>query len=179
MNALGIDRLKLAEIFPGVDIRKVDMTAYNRSVDAHEGRHPGKYRQLHFYRLIPDEDDNPQDQDLNMHLCAHLYASDRNSLEMVPRTLGRESKHTSMASVSHTVIFHGQAQDSNMLDENGQPKWFVQEAWASRSGEGRACHESRLWDWQEGTVVGTTVQDGMMRVVTDTLQAKKIEKSRI
>ena len=51
-----------------------------------------------------------------------------------------------------------------MVDERGRPKWFVQEAWTSNSGENRGCHESRLWDWEGGQVVATTLQDGMMRV---------------
>ena len=34
-------------------------------------------------------------------------------------------------------------------------------AMAARTG---GCHESRLWDWEKGEVVATTVQDGMVRV---------------
>ena len=169
------ERHRLATIFPGVDVRKVDMTDYNRSKRALNGNNPEQYRQLHFYRLIPEKGDDSQD--LNLHLCAHLYASDRNSLEMIPRALGRVSKHSSMASLAHTVVFHGRAQDLNML-EKGEPKWFVQEAWASRSGEGRACHESRLLDWESGTVVGTTLQDGMLRIGKDLEEDRGMRKQK-
>ena len=195
---LGDDRLdELARNFPGVEIRKVDMRPYHREqtgTDADDGQSPEKYRQLCFYRLIVDDDNDntkdtsppPTDLDLNLHLCAHLYASDRNSLFLVQRALGHTLSQTQGASLSHTVVFHGSAARLNMLDANkdNKPKWFVQEAWTEWSGDGRCGHESLLWDWdgdggaggggggggskgggKGATVVASTMQDGMMRVL--------------
>jgi hypothetical protein len=63
--------------FPGLDMRKVDMTAYNSP------RITLQRRQLQYYRLIgelPKSTDDP-----NIHAAAHLYASDRNGLFAVGR----------------------------------------------------------------------------------------------
>ena len=55
-----------------------------------------------------------------------------------------------------------------MVDEvTGRRKMYVQESWASNSGTDRLCHNSRLWDYDEGRIIATTIQDGMMRIATD------------
>ncbi|KAL6710345.1 hypothetical protein ACN47E_009291 [Coniothyrium glycines] len=96
----------------GLHIRKVDMAPYNAS------RHPLDRRQLAFYTLrgslpLPTAPFPPPatgnlhlTKDANMHACAHLYASDRNSLFIIPYHLDRPRDFTRMASLSHTVIFH-------------------------------------------------------------------------
>ena len=147
--------------------------------DGLDGERPGAYRQLCFYRIIVDDEDDRNSNnevDLNLHLCAHLYASDRNSLFLVQRALGHTLSQTQGASLSHTVVFHGSAARLNMLDANSkEPKWFVQEASTSWSGDGRCGHESLLWDWdgdgddesgnKGAIVVASTMQDGMMRIL--------------
>lgn len=58
--------------FPGLQLRKVDMEEYNKD------RKPLDKRNLKYYSVqgrMPTVEEDP-----NMHLCAHLYASDRNSL---------------------------------------------------------------------------------------------------
>jgi hypothetical protein len=58
--------------FPGLDMRKVDMAAYN------DTRETLDKRQLQYYRVLgpmPRVDEDP-----NLHAAAHLYASDRNGL---------------------------------------------------------------------------------------------------
>ena len=52
-------------------------------------------------------------------------------------------------------------------DTTGKRKVFVQESWTSNSGAGRLCHNTRLWDYDKGTLIATTLQDGMMRVLTN------------
>lgn len=58
--------------FPGLHLRKVNMERYNSD------KPPLERRNLKYYAVIgsmPSIKDDP-----NMHICAHLYASDRNSL---------------------------------------------------------------------------------------------------
>jgi acyl-CoA thioesterase len=104
-----------------------------------------------------------------------MYASDKNSLLLIPRALG--IKHfAEMASLTLTVIVHhhGPAlrmvdwdavdKDSGKADPLNLPmKWFVQENWTPRSAENRAVHESYLWS-ADGTLLATTLQDSMLRL---------------
>ena len=152
--------------FPGVEIRKVDMKPYNKDI----GR-PEDQRQLSLYSLIGSIDS----QDLNLHACAHLYASDRNSLFQVTTVLDiaeREDLAIAMASLSHTVVFHfplgGEELRMEDEDEDGgsRKRWFVQEAWIPRSADNRGMHESRIWD-EKGLLIASTWQDGMVRVKKD------------
>jgi acyl-CoA thioesterase II len=185
----------------GLHIRKADMTKYNAA------RSPIDRRQLTFYTLrgslpLPTAPYPPiasmvgpiaLTRDANMHACAHLYASDRNSLFIVPNHLDRQRQYTRMASLSHTVIFHVGIKDLILSPEprinhpNADPtlweegplplcnleghsqgdkdgrKWFVQEAWLTRATGGRALHTSRMWDYASGTHIATTYQDGLIR----------------
>lgn len=95
----------------GLHLRKADMSKYNASRD------PLDKRQLTFYTLrgslpLPTAPFPPGPgkasvtREANLHACAHLYASDRNSLFIVPNHLGRSREFTRMASLSHSVIFH-------------------------------------------------------------------------
>ena len=173
------------EAFPGLEMRKVDMTRYHEMVKAGGANggggemHPDRWRLLVFYRLLREqdvrEDMRAQSQegmevedDLNLQACAHLYASDRNSLFLPFRASGFESLMPGqMGSLAHTVIFHGPIAGLSMVDEKGKRKMYVQESWTGASGADRACHNSRLWDYDEGRVIATTMQDGMMRVPVD------------
>ncbi|KIX08235.1 acyl-CoA thioesterase II [Rhinocladiella mackenziei CBS 650.93] len=176
---------RTAAAFPGVETRKVDMTKYNGKIEpggGKEGQGASRYRQLLFYRLVQDDEPSERKQaatDLNLHAAAHLYASDKNSLFLIPRALGYERVVTTMASLSHTVVFHGLADHLRMVDGDGESKWFVQEAWTSNSGDNRACHNSILWDYDTGRVIGTTIQDGMIRFPRDPSgHVKHYERSR-
>ena len=172
------------EAFPGLEQRKVDMRKFNGK--AVEGGKDGgevarRWRLLVFYRLLRERDvRDPQkikdkssqgeeeEDDLNFHACAHLYASDRNSLFLGIRALGYETSLNLAGSLAHTVIFHGPPSRLKMVDEvSGKRKAYVQESWASNSGADRLCHNSRLWDYDEGRIIATTMQDGMMRIATD------------
>ena len=141
------------------------MSAYNGVVSVGGDGKVAHWRQLQFYCILQDADETfeNEDEEINLHISAHLYASDRNSLFMIQRAYGYQARAVVMASLSHTVVFHGNSERLRMIDQNGRAKWFVQEAWTSNSGENRGMHETRLWDWEKGEVVGTTVQDGMTR----------------
>jgi hypothetical protein len=190
----------------GLHIRKADMARYNAK------RTPLDRRQLLFYTLrgslpLPTAPYPPPTastgkciltREANMHACAHLYASDRNSLFIVPNHLDRPRGYSRMASLSHTVIFHVGIKDLTMSAEprinhpkadptlwedqalplcnlegceNGDKdgrKWFVQEAHVTRATGGRALHTSRMWDWGTGVHIATTFQDGLIRFKADT-----------
>jgi acyl-CoA thioesterase len=185
----------------GLHIRKADMTKYNAK------RNALNRRQLLFYTLrgslpLPTAPFPPilgsdgkisLTREANMHACAHLYASDRNSLFIVPNHLDRPQDYTRMASLSHSVIFHVGIKDlmmpaeprvdhpnadSTLWEDGSLPlcnldgysggdrdsrKWFVQEAHLTRATGGRALHTSRMWDYQTGVHIATTFQDGLIR----------------
>ena len=171
------------EAFPGLEQRKVDMRRFNgRAVEGGKdgGELARRWRLLVFYRVLREEDvldsmkitnkdtgDDKDEDDLNFHACAHLYASDRNSLFLGQRALGYETIHTQAGSLAHTVIFHGPPSRLKMFDDSGKRKMYVQESWTSNSGADRLTHNSRLWDYDEGRIIATTMQDGMMRIPTD------------
>ena len=165
--------------FPGLDVRKVDMGNYNNEVIR---ENPEKYRQLTQYRLkgLPDagpnvtvsqmkEKDRAGDYD-NLYACAHMYSSDKNSLLLIPRSLGIKN-WADMASLTLTVIIHQHGDALRMVDWEATPdqgsdvamKWFIQEGWSPRSGENRAVHESHLWG-PDGTLVATSLQDSLLRL---------------
>lgn len=187
----------------GLHIRKANMARYNNM------KQPLDRRQLLFYTLrgalpLPTAPFPPPvgklnlTREANMHACAHLYASDRNSLFIVPNHLDRPRDYTRMASLSHSVVFHVGIRDLIMPPEprinhsNADPtlwenepllvcniegydrgdqdgrKWFVQEAHLTRATGGRALHTSRMWDYDTGVHIATTFQDGLIRFKKDT-----------
>lgn len=171
--------------FPGVDVRKVDMKDYNQTEEVQ--RSPEKYRQLHLYSLkgSPERQysswgaleikDGSGEYD-NLYACAHMYASDKNSVPLVPRALGYPN-FTAIASLTLTVIFHQHGDALRMIDwdaasgqstENLPKRWFLQEAWTPRSGDNRAVHESFLWS-PSGTLLATTLQDSLLRLPNEKL----------
>lgn len=106
----------------GLHLRKADMSKYNTS------REPLDRRQLTFYTLrgslpLPTAPFPPAPgqvnptREANLHACAHLYASDRNSLFIVPNHLDRGREFTRMASLSHSVVFHVGIKDLVMPPE--------------------------------------------------------------
>lgn len=147
---------KQAYPFPGLHSKKVEMEVQ------HESQSPLNRRQLHYYAAIRDEQSGTRDA--NLDACAHLYASDRNSIFFVSQLLGLHS-YTMMASLSHTVVFHNATQDhiSTVDEQSGKSKWFTQEIWSDRGADGRVMHHSRIWD-EKGRHVATTIQDGLLRL---------------
>lgn len=143
------------------------MTPYNTP------RHPLSRRGLIFYRPIgtlpPDEP--------NLHLVAHLYASDRNSLYIVANQLDVGDLWTSMSTLVHSTAFFGPVEDlmfgpsspsgaseasSPMEDAGEAGRWFVKEDSTVRASNGRAMLYGRLWS-SSGTNVAVVTQDGMIR----------------
>ncbi|RMZ80813.1 hypothetical protein DV737_g2806, partial [Chaetothyriales sp. CBS 132003] len=123
--------------------------------------------------VVPLEDED----DPNLHACAHLYACDRNSLYLAQRALGYASVASQVGSLAQTVVFHTPIAHIKMVDGQGRRKLFVQESWTSNSGDDRVTHNSRLWDYDTGTIIATTLQDGMLRVPVNTKAVLDIESS--
>lgn len=150
--------------FPGLEARKVDMAAFN------EGRDALDKRQLIYYRAIGSMPSNP-----NLHACAHLYASDRNSLFIVSNHLGVGDTYTQMGSLAHTVVFHVPLEEmlvgSDAAAEESGREWFVKEDWTSRAAGGRGMFHSRVWDVR-GRHVATLMQEGMVRVGSNESKGK-------
>lgn len=137
--------------FPGLVTKKVEMGVYNAS------RSPLERRQLNFYTAVGDMPLFREEP--NVHVAAHLYASDRNSLFGVSRHMGVAENYSRTASLTHTVVLHSTGQ---MLDLSAG-KWFTQESWTDRFGDGRGVHHSRLWD-ERSRHLATTLQDGLIRL---------------
>jgi len=134
--------------FPGLEMRTLDMASHNAT------KYPTEKTNLIFYRpigFLPPEKHN-------LHACAHLYASDRNSLFVVSKALGFGEEVGSMGSLSHSVVLH--VSKHELALEVG--KWWVSESWTPRSGQGRGVHQSRIWDGR-GTHVTSSWQEGMVR----------------
>ncbi|KAK5687017.1 hypothetical protein LTS10_001154 [Elasticomyces elasticus] len=152
--------------FPGLHLQKVDMDAHNTSKPPHGLDH----RNLKYYSVrgdMPSVEEDP-----NMHLCAHLYASDRNSLFVISNHLGIGNDYSQMGSLSHTVILHGTAEELDMIDRRtGKARWFCQEAWTGGSRQGRGTHQSRMWA-DDGLHIATTLQDGMVRLAMEGQEGK-------
>lgn len=182
------------DAFPGLQCRKVDMREFNAQ------RHPMERRQLIFYRMIFDREKGEEKEteeegmgmNMNMQLCAHLYASDRNSLFIVANLFDLGDLFTNMSSLSHTVIFH--AEEGEMRfgtpktsttskttttskrtkspfhkannDDGGGGRWFCMEVFGSRIHGGRAVHNCRIFN-DEGTHIATCMQDGLIRFAVD------------
>lgn len=162
--------------FPGLHLRKVNMERYNAD------KTPLERRNLKYYATIGSMPSMQEDP--NMHICAHLYASDRNSLfvmfvkpllaavkcgadNVISRSnhIGIGNNYSQIASLSHTVIFHADGEELSMTDPStGQARWFCQEAWTGGSRHGRGLHQSRMWRDEDGLQIASTIQDGLVRL---------------
>jgi acyl-CoA thioesterase len=160
---------KANDVFPGLWTRQADLTRYNA------GRHPLDKRQLVFYRTIGTLP--PVDADPNLHLVAHLYASDRNSLFHVANAVGLGEDYSVMGSLVHQVIFHSGVEDLKFGRDEGdaESEWFVKEDSVTRYVAGRGLFYSRVWN-SRGKHVLSVTQDGMVRIRADA-KVEEIEKS--
>ncbi|KAK0125333.1 hypothetical protein ONS95_000644 [Cadophora gregata] len=159
-------RYPLANTFPGLTMHRVDMSSFNSSLS------PMSYRQLTYYTplgRIPSSSPN-------LHACAHLYASDRNSLYLITNALKTGEIVRQMGSLSHSVVFHVPIQD--LLVKEGE--WCVQEAWTPRSGSGRGVHESWIWKLEDGEEgnrrdvhIASSWQEGLVRYSEERSEQKQ------
>ena len=147
-------------------MRKVNMSDYNSR------KSPVDRRQLQYYSILgslPPFDENP-----NIHACAHMYASDRNGLFIIPNHTGAENGYSQMTSLSHTVILQSiAASDIGMLDRQGRPRWFCQELRMDGVDDGRGLVTSQMWA-DGGHVVASTMQDGLLRFTDEGMKLVRL-----
>lgn len=142
-------------IFPVVDVKKVDMTAFNKGKPVHERA------ELLLYRLLkPLPSDGTDGYDANAHAVVHAFAADRNGLLMAGNHLGFGWSFGRVASLSYSLVLHVNADGAVMHD--GEDEWWIQEATFPRAGAGRGVVLSKIWSPQ-GVHVATEYQDGLLR----------------
>ncbi|KAI2619433.1 Thioesterase/thiol ester dehydrase-isomerase [Hypomontagnella submonticulosa] len=134
--------------FPVVDMKKVDLTAFNKDKPLHERR------ELLLYRLLaPLPADHP-----DSHILTHAYEADRNGLLMVANHVGFGYEFGRAASLSYSFVVHVNPEDAVMA--YGENEWWIQEACFPRIEAGRAIIMSKIWS-PKGVHVATEYQDGI------------------
>jgi hypothetical protein len=157
--------------FPIVDMKKVDMTAFNEGKPLHERRELILYRLLHPLPVgspvKEGDDDSSAVWDANSHVLVHAYEADRNGLLMVLNNLGFGATYGRVASLSYSFVMHVGAAEAVMDVQYGgggerTDGWWVQEVRFPRAAAGRAIVMSLIWS-PAGLHVATGYQDGISR----------------
>lgn len=171
-------------LFPCLDMRKVDMRAYNAGRPLHERR------ELILYRLLAplsattsdngktkrreDSEDQCPIEGSDAHIAAHTYAADRNGLLMVGNHVGWGHEFGRAASLSYSFVVHVNAEDAVMTYSEDDEQWWVQEACFPRVEAGRGILHMKIWS-PRGVHVATEYQDGIIRRIprpSDGVQTK-------
>ena len=142
-------------VFPVVDMKKVDMAAFNKGKPIHERV------ELILYRLLkPLPSDGSDGYDANAHIVAHAFTVDRNGIIMLANHMGFGWSLAKAASLSYSLVVHVNPEEAVMRD--GDDQWWVQEATFPRAGAGRGIIMSKIWS-PDGVHVATEYQDGLIR----------------
>lgn len=161
---------KAMGLFPGLEMRKVDMRAYNADRPLHERR------ELILYRLLAplpataaegesDREDGYENDGADAHICAHAYAADRNGLLMMGNNIGFGTVPGGVAraaSLSYSLYVHVDAADAVMTYSDGDDQWWLQEMCYPRVQVGRGNFHCKIWS-PRGVHVATEYQDGIIR----------------
>ncbi|ETS79771.1 hypothetical protein PFICI_09624 [Pestalotiopsis fici W106-1] len=145
-----LETSKLVGTFPIVDMRKVDMTAFNEGKPLHERR------ELLLYRLLAPL----PDADPDAHILAHAFEADRNGLLMIGNHVGLGFSYGRAASLSYSFVVHVNPSDAVM--KFGEDEWWIQEAIFPRVEAGRGIIMSKIWS-PGGIHVATEYQDGIIQ----------------
>lgn len=133
-------------------MRKVDMDKVLPAVN--KGKDVAERRQLYFFRVpykLPD--------DMNYHVAAMLYLSDRNSLFTCMNLRDKVPTLARLASLDHQFTMHDM---HSRVDEG----WMPMETWTDWAGDCRGQYQGRLFT-DEGKLVCTFMQDGLIRTVEE------------
>ncbi|KAI5866485.1 Thioesterase/thiol ester dehydrase-isomerase [Durotheca rogersii] len=136
--------------FPMVDMKKVDLTAFNKGKPLHERR------ELILYQLLAPL---PAD-DHDAHILVHAFVVDRNGLLMMGNHVGFGYDFGRAASLSYSFIVHVNSEDAVM--SYGPDQWWVQEVCFPRVEAGRGIVMSKIWS-PTGVHVATEYQDGIIQ----------------
>lgn len=136
--------------FPIVEMRKVDMTAFNK------GKPLDRKRELLLYRLLAPLPASDPDS----HILTHAYEADRNGLLMIGNHVGFGFDFGKAASLSYSFVVHVNPSDAMM--KFGEDEWWIQEASFPRLEAGRGIVESKIWS-PTGVHVATEYQDGIIQ----------------
>lgn len=153
-------------IFPTVEMRKVDMEAYN------EGRPMHERRDLILYRLLaPLPTDDP-----NAHILVHAYAADRNGLLMTANHAGIGYNFGRAVSLSYSFVVHVNPEEAVMKYSESESEdvgqWWLQEMCVPRVGADRGIIMCKIWS-PKGVHVATEYQDGIVRPARHPKDAKE------
>lgn len=146
--------MKEVDTFPVVDMRKVDLTAFNEGKPLHERR------ELLLYRLLAPLPASDPDA----HIMTHAYEADRNGLLMIGNHAGFGHDYGRAASLSYSFVVHVNPADAVM--KYGENEWWIQEACFPRVEAGRGILMSKIWS-PAGVHVATEYQDGIIRRATN------------
>lgn len=154
-----LERRDVVGTFPMVDMKKVDMAAFNDEKPLHERR------ELILYRLLAPLPAN-NTAECNAHVLVHAYAADRNGLLMTANHL-EFPLNDKVASLSNTFVVHTNAADTAMTyrpvaetDNDLAAGWWIQEVCFPRAAAGRAIILNKIWS-PAGVHVATEYQDGL------------------
>ncbi|KAI0130038.1 acyl-thioesterase [Xylariales sp. AK1849] len=136
--------------FPAVDMKKVDLTAFNEGKPLHERR------ELLLYRLIAPLPETDPDS----HIMTHAFEADRNGLLMIGNHVGFGLDFGRAASLSYSFVVHVNPLDAVM--KYGDDEWWIQEASFPRVEAGRGIIMSKIWS-PAGIHVATEYQDGIIQ----------------
>jgi hypothetical protein len=138
--------------FPIVDMRKVDVTAFNKDKPMTERR------ELILYRLLAPLPTS----DRNAHALIHAYEADRNGLLMIGNHIGFGFSLKRAATLSYSLYIHVNPEQTLMTcSEDRELDWWIQEVSFLHVDAGRGSMICKLWSPQ-GLHVATAIQDGQL-----------------
>ncbi|GAW26940.1 putative acyl- thioesterase II [Rosellinia necatrix] len=178
-------------MFPGLDMRKVDMRAYNAGRPFHERRELVLYRLLApLPATVATEEGEGEGECAiagpDAHIAAHAYAADRNGLLMIGDHAGYGHAFGRAASLSYSFVVHVNAADAVMAygdadadaGAEGGDVWWLQETSFPRVHAGRGIVYCKIWS-PRGVHVATEYQDGIIRRKNESSGIGEKEKGKL
>ncbi|KAF3918017.1 hypothetical protein ABW21_db0203403 [Orbilia brochopaga] len=139
---------KITPLYTGVEIRKVDMTAANRSRPLQEHR---KYASDRNGMFAVTEPHNVSNDIIHTGSLSHTVIFHANPSYLLFRPADPSTAKNS---------------SSNDIDDGSSPDWAVLEQFSDGASEGRGIIKGRLWS-PDGILLATTMQDAVVRVRVD------------
>lgn len=130
-----------------VELRKLDTTKFNKE------RALTDRRIIHYFK---SHDPLPEN-DVNLHIAALLYTSDRNSLFTILNIQDQDHWIRQIASIDHAFVCHD-------LNPRVDGDWLTMETLSDRAFDNRGLYTGRMYD-SKGKLVCSFMQDGVVRLV--------------